>query len=59
MDRTLRRATLNVCAEGALFFGIELATGRVRPTGGQETPRSTLADEKRPLVVNKLARKFL
>jgi len=48
-----------VCAEGALFFGIELATGRVRPTGGQETPRSTLADEKRPLVVNKLARKFL
>jgi hypothetical protein len=39
---------LNVCPEGASFFGIE-----------QETARSTLADEKRPLVVNKLARKFL
>jgi hypothetical protein len=48
VDRALRRAMLNVSPEGALFFGIE-----------QETARSTLADEKRPLVVNKLARKFL
>jgi hypothetical protein len=48
VDRALRRAMLNVSPEGALFFGIE-----------QETARSTLADEKRPLVVNNLARKFL
>jgi len=36
-------------AEGALIFSIELADGRVRPTGGQGTARSTGVLGKRGL----------
>jgi len=36
-------------AEGALIFSIEFADGRVRPTGGQGTARSTGVLGKRGL----------
>src|SRR6266481_2843716 len=42
VDRPLR-GRCYFGTEGALFLNIELATGRVRPSGGQGTARSTFA----------------
>src|SRR4029077_3446052 len=47
VDRPLR-GRCYFGAEGAVFLYIELATGRVRPTGGQGTARSTFERSRYP-----------
>src|SRR5437899_23281 len=41
VDRPLRRAMLLILGFADMISNIELATGRVRPVGGQGTARST------------------